>query len=275
MKRLFTIILITLMTFLSSNIKAQEVQSPLSLYKPTYFTMGDMENQTKYQFSFMYALLYPFNIGLYFGYTQTSLWKIYDKSSPFIDTNYNPEFFYSFKNGNNIFNDTVISEHMDFDIGFYEHKSNGRDDIESRGMDRAYAKLNLYTYVDLVEMGVSGKVWYYYNLSRKNTDYYEYSGPGEVEVFAQLHRKGNSLDQERIYVKGGVGGTYFGREVKGNENHWGYSGKGWIEAGLSLRIISVRVQPYLFLNYYYGYNEFMLEYNEKTEHAVRIGFTLK
>jgi len=258
------------MLLLSTIVTAKEVENPLTFYKPSYFVFGDEKNQVKHQISFKYNLIYPFNTGLYFGYTQTSLWKMYDQSAPFLDTNYNPEFFYQFVNGDNIFNDINL-KYISLQLGFFEHKSNGRPRPESKSLNRSYIQLNLTTGQRLVEMGVSGRVWYYYTSDR---ELYNYSGIGEGEIFIQLHNKGNYLDEEKLYVKGGVGGSYFGKQDR-DRNQLGYSGKNWIEAGLSLRLMSARIQPYFFINYYHGYNEFMLHYTEKTEHAVRAGVLFK
>jgi len=263
----FILLLIILM---SISLTAKEVENPLTFYKPSYFLFGDEENQVKHQISFKYNLIYPFSTGIYFGYTQTSLWKMYDQSAPFLDTNYNPEFFYEFVNGNNIFNDVNL-EYFSFKLGFFEHKSNGKYRPESKSLNRSYIQLNLSTGLNLIEMGASGRVWYYYTSDR---ELYDYSGIGEGELFLQLHNKGNYLDEEKLFIKGGIGGSYLGRTVR-DKNKFGYSGKNWIEAGLSLRLMSARVQPYLFINYYNGYNEFMLNYTEKTEHAVRIGVLFK
>ncbi|MCP4971566.1 MAG: phospholipase A [Arcobacter sp.] len=52
--------------------------------------------ETKFQISLkkpIYHNLFGINETINFGYTQTSWWQIYDKSSPFRETNYKPEIF--------------------------------------------------------------------------------------------------------------------------------------------------------------------------------------
>jgi phospholipase A1/A2 len=74
---------------------------------------------------------------LFFGFTIQSYWQMYnsDMSSPFRETNYQPEIFYGFIN--------------DFDIGDwtnvvniigFEHQSNGRPQPLSRSWNRLYAQ---------------------------------------------------------------------------------------------------------------------------------------
>lgn len=263
-------LLITILLLINTIVVAGEYESPLSFYKPSYFIFGNQENQIKHQLSFKYNLIYPFNTGLYFGYTQTSLWKMYDRSAPFVDTNYNPEFFYEFINGNNIFNN-IDFEYISFKLGFFEHKSNGRYKPESKSLNRSYIQLNLTTGLNLIELGGNCKIWYYYTSDK---ELYQYSGIGEGSLFIQLHNKGNYLDEEIIYIRGGIGGSYLGKQDR-DKIKFGYSGKNWIESGISIRLISIRIQPYFFINYFHGYNEFMLNYTEKTENAIRFGVLFK
>jgi outer membrane phospholipase A len=275
MKKFFISILL-LLIFVQGVYANDGRENPFQPHNDNYFICGDKtDDQVKYQVSLKYALLYPFNIGLYAAYTQTSLWNIFDKSSPFIDSNYNPEVFWEFTSGNNLFGNVTTGVLDYIRIGFYEHKSNGRDGEESRGWDRCYIKTQL-SVGQTVNVGISLKVWYLYNTASRNSDIYEYMGAGEGELFIKLRNERGFLDHEKLYVRGGVGGTYFGREVRENENHWGWnSDKYWIESGLEVRIFSARVQPHLYIQYYYGQNQFLLTYNELTEHAVRVGVILR
>jgi phospholipase A1 len=54
-------------------------------------------NQVKFQFSFKFDLTPNEGpCGLFIAYTQRSLWQAYAASSPFEDTNYNPQIFLVF-----------------------------------------------------------------------------------------------------------------------------------------------------------------------------------
>ncbi|GHC31127.1 phospholipase A [Kushneria pakistanensis] len=99
---------------------------------------GVDRGEVKFQFSVKVGLLdniFGDNGDLYFAYTQRSWWQAYnaDASSPFRETNYEPEIFLSFDN--------------DYDLGGWNntanrvgllHQSNGRSDPLSRSWNRIY-----------------------------------------------------------------------------------------------------------------------------------------
>ncbi len=75
---------------------------PFSIYKDNYFITGIPLNRgidgetadAKFHISFRHRLTrsrLPFDSFLYLTYTQKSFWDIYQQSSPFRDSNYNPE----------------------------------------------------------------------------------------------------------------------------------------------------------------------------------------
>ena len=73
--------------------------------------------------------------GLWFAYTQLSLWQVYspDISSPFRETNFEPEIFGSFRPGIEI--GGMQWNLLNFG---YNHQSNGRSDPISRSWDRLF-----------------------------------------------------------------------------------------------------------------------------------------
>lgn len=75
-----------------------------------------------------------FNSQFYFAYTQRSFWQLYNKaeSSPFRETNYNPEVFYRFPPRRVNFGGWGV------DVGF-DHESNGRSQPDSRSWNRVFA----------------------------------------------------------------------------------------------------------------------------------------
>jgi len=87
---------------------AKEYEDPILLYKDNYFIFGDNDDQVKFQISLQYNLIYPSKLGFFAGYTQKSFWKMYNKSAPFYETNYEPEIFYRFTSGNNVFGNIII-----------------------------------------------------------------------------------------------------------------------------------------------------------------------
>lgn len=235
----------------------KDYESPMSAYKSNYFVTGESkEDQVKYQISVKYNLFYPFNLGVFFAYTQRSWWKIYDNSSPFFETNFLPEAFYEFESGNNVFNNFVIP-YIDFiRLSPYEHRSNGREEgPDNRGENKYYGEIQA-SVGKVYNFGVRGKVFGYYTRAKENKDINDYHKNYEASVFFKLKSKNvRYLDKEEINVSWG-----------GNP-----ANKGWYSIEVSARILSTYVQPKLFIQFYKGYDEFILFYNKKTE-AVRIGF---
>ena len=99
--------------------------------------VGDLEREeAKYQISFKVPLLTGIlddRTTLWFGYTQTSFWQVYnqDDSAPFRETNYEPEIFARYQ--------------TDWDIGpgrlngvtlGFNHQSNGQSEPRSRSWNR-------------------------------------------------------------------------------------------------------------------------------------------
>ncbi len=222
--------------FIFISVIASAKEQSMTPNKDNYFIYGD---DIKFQMSMKYNLIYPFETGIYFAFTELAFWEIQEKSSPFKEFNHNPEVFYkSQKYG--------ILDYIQ--ISPYEHKSNGKDGDLSRGIDRYYGQIQL-SYGDNLNIGTNVKGWNYYHIAKKNADITDYSGYFEAEFFIRiLSRTVDDFEKEKIYVKGGCGNDYK---------------KGWIETGLMTRIFTSKIQPRLFLNYFYGYGESLVDYNVK------------
>jgi phospholipase A1 len=113
----------------------------LSLHKPmfvlpyTYSPDYDgRHTEVLFDISFKQRL---FGIPLYAAYSQKSFWQAYDfhESSPFRETDYNPELFYRY-----IPADRARWFHLGADVGF-EHESNGKGLPDSRSWNRFYAAI--------------------------------------------------------------------------------------------------------------------------------------
>lgn len=94
--------------------------------------------EVKFQFSIKVGLidgLFAGNGDLYFGYTQRSWWQAYnaDASSPFRETNYEPELFMSFDNTSRLWGWSNTANRLGL-----VHQSNGRSDPLSRSWNRVY-----------------------------------------------------------------------------------------------------------------------------------------
>ena len=222
--------------------------SAVSFYKPSYFIFGNMDDQAKVQLSFKYEILKE--SGLFYGYTQTMFWMIYENSGPFNEINFNPEFFWNYGNQINY-----------IQLGFYEHKSNGKDGPASRGFDSSYLQAQ-FSHGDNLNAGINFKGFYIWSKADENKDITDYLGYYEAKIFIRFIKSSmlSKTDREEIYIRGGTGGGNYGFDYK----------KGWVEAGLKFRVLFRSVQPQLFIQGFYGYGESLIEYNYK-DHAVRAG----
>lgn len=104
---------------------------PVFIFPLTYSPDFEGTNtEVVYQISAKQRLL---NRNLFFAYTQKSFWQLYnkDQSSPFRETNYNPELFYRWRPQGDRW------KQWGLDIGG-EHESNGQTLPRSRSWDRLY-----------------------------------------------------------------------------------------------------------------------------------------
>ena len=225
------------------------------IYKDNYFVTGSSfsggkltknNSDAKFQISIRHRLIkgmLPFHTYLFLTYTQKSFWDIYKKSKPFAESNYNPTLGLG----------TPITR-RDKLVGLgmlqFEHESNGRGGDSSRSWNR----ISL-TGIFEFNRRFSGelKLWIPMGLS-DNPDYVRYGGYGQAAVNYK------SLD-ERVRLSLLV--------VK--RGGWNLNANLRLEAGYRL---SRRSNQYLFLQYYNGYAESMIEYRQFHSYW-RIGFAIK
>jgi phospholipase A1 len=188
-----------------------------------------------------YDKLFVENDGLYFGFTVQSYWQVYnsEESSPFRETNYNPEFFYTMPlNWHLLGGDTGLT------LGA-EHQSNGRSEPLSRSWNRIYSK---FLWAD-EDMAMSLKAWYRVpedNNSDDNPDIDKYMGYFEYEAAYEWDR----------YVFSGMLRRNF------------RSGKGALEVGVSFPLYG-RLKGYV--QYFDGYGESLIDYDYRVQ---RLGIGL-
>ncbi len=235
----------------------------LTLHRPNYFlgyTYNNNPNEAtysnagkdkpsneeaKFQLSFkmlMWEKIFNGNGDLYAAYTQLSLWQIYDFSSPFRETNFEPEIFLKFDTDLNFFglrNRLLL-------IGIV-HQSNGQGEPLSRSWNRIYAEF-IATSGNFV-FGL--KPWYRFPESREsddNPDIEEYLGHGK---FFGAYKAGKHVFSFTLH-----------NNLDFNDN------KGAIEVGWSYALTR-NLRAYL--QYYNGYGESLIDYNNFTN---RIGVGL-
>lgn len=228
--------------------------SPLTFYKPMYILFGNMHDQVKVQLSFKYDPFFGVfeNLGLYFGYSQLMDWRLYSESAPFRDINYNPELFWRLESKKNIFRNMDFG-YLDYvQLGLIEHKSNGKDGGDSRSWNRCYAQF---------QAGVGSTLRFGMNLKffvmlvgameDKNRDIQDYIGSWEATVFLKHLKSDGELGLGEVYVSFGAGGGPFGFNFY----------KGYQEIGVIFTSLFTRVKPYV--QFYHGYAEFLLDYNQR------------
>jgi outer membrane phospholipase A len=240
-KLLLLILLLPSIIFAINKIEPAET---IEAFQPIYFIDGNHSDQVKYSISFKYKIWFPGDNGLNLAYLQIAKWNIYDRSNPFKEIDHSPMVFYE---------SFPIYKWWDFyRIGFYQHLSNGLDGANSRSIDTGFLETQV-SYGKYLNFGIREKVICYYSVSNKNKDYKRYKGNFETEIFIQYKGSHGYIDHERFYIKGEKTHKY-----------------GWIEIGVSVRILTPDIQPSLYIQYYRGYAEFMIDYNKKIN-ALRAG----
>lgn len=186
----------------------------------------------------------PWGTYLYLFYTQKCFWNVLENSMPMTDLNFNPGIGLT----KPFFAKNRYIGKLTFMI---EHESNGRDSIESRSWNRVALAANVFVTKNLM---VHGKIWAPIVDGENNRDIVDYCG------FWQI---GTQVVSDDKRFSGGV--TVVKR-------------KGWnlnsnVIVDLSYRIFKQENQ-YLFLQFYSGFGEGLLEYN-RYHCQVRMGLLIK
>lgn len=237
-KKLILIALISAATISAAEPKIEPTPTfAFSRYKPNYITFGDKKDQTLLQFSFKYAVIK--NQNLFIGYTQTSWWNLYNDSSPFYLTHYNPELFYLWNIDWNALKSVTF--------GFYEHKSNGRDGSASRSLDSSYVQITSA----LWRFEWVNKFYALYKLDSGNSDLRDYVGwwrTGLAFKFDLL----DELVEEAISIHAYAGGT----------DGLNIINRGGLELDLTFGIpfLGDRFAPMLTIQYFRGYGVNLFDY---------------
>jgi outer membrane phospholipase A len=246
-------------------IVAREADAPveptaLGFHEPMYFVVGgDKPSGARYQLSFRYRLFdgqgvvaetFPLVRGLYFGFTQTSLWDLASDSKPFRDTSFRPSLFYQWKISNPLVGDTLAL------AAGYEHESNGRDGTDSRSIDTLFARADLRYHLPdgRTYVGVEPKVLTYIDKD-DNPDITRYRGYGQLGL--RIGRD-DSLVLSTILRRGtaGVGSTQFDLSYP------------------LRRSIFSGVGAFVHLQYFNGYGQTLLDYDESRHPQIRVGVSI-
>lgn len=225
------------------------------LYKDNYFTVGTsigfkptaQNSDVKFQISLAIRLtnaVLPWGTYLYLFYTQKTFWNVFENSLPMRDMNFNPGIgwtkpFYS--RGKYVGKMSLI----------VEHESNGRDSIWSRSWNRITLSGSVLVTRNLL---VHAKYWIPIVDSGNNRDLLKYAGIFQWGFNLMSHNR-----------KFQVGATFVKR------SGWNFKWNATLD--FSWRV-HTKSNLNLFAQYYYGYAENLLDYNQ-LHSRLRVGIVFK
>jgi outer membrane phospholipase A len=243
---------------LTGKVPAEEREPPLSENDPMYFVAGIRGGTTaRFQLSFKYRLFdvsagigqdQPWLSGLYFGYTQNSLWDLSSESKAFRDTSYRPSLFWRWSR---------TDERAFFDgarLGF-EHESNGYEGARSRSVNIVFVRPE-----------------WQWRLPEGGS--FEFT----PKLYGYLDKEENpDIGRYRGYIdwraRFDSGGSWIVTAVARR----GTAGKGSLLVDLSRRTRDVKFGPvsgYLHVQFFAGYGEDILDYNVRRKSQLRFGFAI-
>lgn len=226
-----------------------------TLYKDNYFIAGTTiggkptatNSDVKFQVSIAQRLTkstLPFNTYLYLFYTQKCMWNVFENSMPMRDFNFNPGIGLA----KHLF---VKNRYVGKVTLMIEHESNGRDGIESRSWNKVSLASNIFIDPNFM---VHGKVWIPIIDGQNNQDILYYSGIYQVGTTFTIPNKRFGFALTMVKRKG-----------------WNFKYNTIWE--VNYRLFKDENQ-FLFLQYYNGYGENLLDYNQYHS-RLRIGLVIK
>lgn len=234
-------------------VKVLESLPSFGMFHDNYFITGiptdrKIDKNTadaKFQISIRQRLIkkvLPFQSVLFLTYTQKSFWDIYANSSPFADNNYNPGF--------SLEKAILVKDKLYGTAVFaIEHESNGKDGDDSRSWN--YLTLSLSYYFN-ARFTAHLKGWYGW-VDVANPDLLKYKGYG---LFALNYKSAN----ERFWFSGIFNPHDEFRKCN-------------ITLEANYRTSS-KLNQYIFIQFYRGYAESMLDYKSLTS-MIRFGICIK
>ncbi|WP_246865132.1 phospholipase A [Muribaculum intestinale] len=226
-----------------------------SLYKDNYFIFGPSigprptrtNTNVKFQISVAQRLTrstLPGGSYLYLFYTQKCFWNVLEKSFPMTDLNFNP--------GIGITRPIFVKNRFIGKITLVlEHESNGRDSIQSRSWNKISLAANML--IDPKIM-IYGKFWIPFIDGQNNRDLLDYVG---IYQFGLSYMPFNHRFAATLLVT----------KRKG----WNFNYNTMFEMSYK---IGRRTNQYLFLQYYNGYSEGLLDYKQ-FKSQLRVGFVIR
>jgi outer membrane phospholipase A len=237
-------------------------QEHISGYEPFYFIAGTESPNAKFQISFKYQLLnrhgylaenYPSLERFYVAYTQTSLWDWNAPSAPFFDSSYKPEFLYAWEKI--VGGEKADWFRLDMQVGL-QHESNGKGGSDSRSLNIGYVRPTLiFGEENSLQLTLQPRAWFYVGDLDDNPDLPEYRGYADLRAIVGW-RRGLQLS-----ATGRIGDI---------------AEHGSLQLDLTypmMRIFYSNFSVYLHAQYFTGYGESLLRYNERSS-VFRVGFSM-
>lgn len=217
------------------------------------FTLDEME--AKFQISFKFPLWYNVfgnNGHLFFAYTNQSYWQVYNKdiSSPFRETNHEPELFMLFNNDWEVFG--LTNSFWGFGA---VHQSNGKAGDLSRSWNRLYGTMVF----DRGPLAIGAKVWW-----RLPEDEKEYDGDPRGDDNPDIEDYMGNFELQAVY---GLDEHRFTMLLRNNLDS---PNRGAFEFTWSYPIIG---NLRLYTQYFNGYGESLIDYNAHTQ-RIGIGISI-
>ena len=226
-----------------------------SLFKDIYFVGGtvlggkptEYNSDVKFQISFQQRLtksVLPWNTYLYLFYTQKAMWNVFERSLPFHDLNFNP--------GIGLSRYIILKNQLVGKVTMMiEHESNGRDGTASRSWNKiswageAYVSPNLMAHA---------KFWIPIIDGQYNKDILKYMGVSQAGFQAKSTDDKWVLDMTLVKRQG-----------------WNLNFNTIVQLGYRINHNS---NQFIMLQYYNGYGESMLDYNQYHS-RIRFGLLIR
>lgn len=225
------------------------------LYKDNYFIFGPPigmkptahNTNVKFQISVAQRLtksVLPFGSYLFLFYTQKCFWNVLENSFPMTDLNFNP--------GLGFTKPLFVKKRFIGKVSLiFEHESNGKAEKDSRSWNRVSLSTNIL--IDPTTM-VYAKMWIPWVDGENNRDLLDYYGLYQIGIsYMPLSKR----FQSAIFVT--------------KRRGWNLNYNTVLE--FSYKLFNNENQ-YLFVQYYNGYGEGLLDYN-KFRSQLRVGFVIK
>jgi outer membrane phospholipase A len=231
----------------------------ISSHEPMYIAFGkNGDANARFQLSFKFHILKPDNPAskslldnLYFGYTQLSIWDLQAESAPFRDSNYRPSLFYYIP-------DTGARASWFTSLGIaagVEHESNGKAGPDSRSINTVFVK-------PILTFGNPSE--YHWTVAPKLYAYLEKSDNPDIQNYRGY--------MDLLVLWGKPNGWQIGATLrKGMKRNYGSVD---VQVTYPLGKLIPGTGGYIWLGYFTGYGEDMLDYNRHSPSQVRIGYSV-